>query len=729
MAPGSLTGAEMLGLETHGGGAGGVDVDEKGRDGGSEAGTRPIEEIAWSWTRKRRRRRAQTRLPYVTPNSHKEGDEVLVPRQSNSVSVQPVMGMPPNLPRRDGRIIVHVDYDAFYASVFEAETPALRSVPLAVQQKQIIVTCNYKARQLGLRKLQLVSEAKKLLPDLVIVLGEELGRFRDASKALYNFLQSFAWSGKVERLGFDEVFLDVTDIVDYNQALLNPHDLPNSFFQLNPSDPTIGFSFDATTIAGHSYPHTLPRKASPTDNSSSISTLGNDEWLTTRLILGSHFARHIRLQLEEDKGYTSTVGISTNKLLSKLAGNVNKPKAQTTLLPPYLETQNEVALISAEPLHDSPIREDKIVSNITTFLDEHDIGKIPGIGFKMAQRIRNYVLSKPADADTGSIYGGTTVSVTVRSVRLFPGMGPDKLEEILGGPGSEHGIGGKVWELIHGIDNTEVKDASKVPSQISIEDSYRSLDSLAQVRKELRMLATSLIQRMHIDLLEVCESNESSTRKRWIAHPKTIRLSTRPRASASADGTRARLSHRISKSGPIPNFVFNLKESIDTIVEKLVQETLIPMFRKLHPQPAGWNLSLLNIGVTNLVETASEDGSTGGGRDIGSMFKRQESVLREWKVEDKDTAPDSVPDLQDVQSHSPGLISAQSHGSSNIHIHDDNMNTNMTGSEDQIQPTQESALWQEDDDTDIDSERCSECGAVMPAFAMAAHHRFHSLED
>ena len=37
--------------------------------------------------------------------------------------------------------------DAFYASVIEAETPALRSRPLAVQQKQIVVTCNYEARR------------------------------------------------------------------------------------------------------------------------------------------------------------------------------------------------------------------------------------------------------------------------------------------------------------------------------------------------------------------------------------------------------------------------------------------------------------------------------------------------------------------------------------------------------------------------------------------------------
>lgn len=76
---------------------------------------------------------------------------------------------------------------------------------MAVQQKQIIVTCNYEARRRGLHKLQLVKEARKECPDLIIVLGEDLTRFRNASKELCAFLRNYAWSDKVERLGFDEV--------------------------------------------------------------------------------------------------------------------------------------------------------------------------------------------------------------------------------------------------------------------------------------------------------------------------------------------------------------------------------------------------------------------------------------------------------------------------------------------------------------------------------------------
>jgi DNA polymerase iota len=53
----------------------------------------------------------------------------------------------------------------------------------------------------------LASEAKKICPELVLVDGEDLTLFRDVSKTLFRFLDSHSWNGRVERLGFDEVFM------------------------------------------------------------------------------------------------------------------------------------------------------------------------------------------------------------------------------------------------------------------------------------------------------------------------------------------------------------------------------------------------------------------------------------------------------------------------------------------------------------------------------------------
>jgi len=56
-----------------------------------------------------------------------------------------------------------------------------------------------------LHKLQLIRDARRICPDVIIELGEDISRFRDASKELYNFIKDYSWSGQVERLGFDEV--------------------------------------------------------------------------------------------------------------------------------------------------------------------------------------------------------------------------------------------------------------------------------------------------------------------------------------------------------------------------------------------------------------------------------------------------------------------------------------------------------------------------------------------
>ncbi|KEQ71285.1 DNA/RNA polymerase [Aureobasidium namibiae CBS 147.97] len=568
--------------------------------------------------------------------------------------------------RRDDRVILHFDYDCFYASVFEAENPTLKAEPLAVQQKQIIVTCNYEARRRGLRKLQLIKDARRICPDVIIVLGEDISRFRDASKTLYQFLRSFSWNDRAERLGFDEVWLDITDMIEYNISLLNPHDLVQSFFVLQKDDPTQGFAFNATCYAGPTVP----------DNAST-----NDEPLSLRLKLGSHLAFYIRTELERRTGYTSTVGISTSKLLSKLVGNMHKPKDQTTLIPPYACQEGQV-------------------SNVESFIDDYEIGKIPGIGSKLAHRIRQHILQHEPDFEKGLVYGETKENVTVKEVRLAEGMSPETLDKVLAGPGSPHGIGIKMWALLHGVDDTEVSFAKAVPSQISIEDSYIRLDTLPELLKQLKMLSCRLIERMRIDLVT---SDDSRIRLpgKWLAHPKTIRLSTRPRLPLNPDGTRSRSFKRISHSAPLPNYVLSLTDNIDVLAERLVNDTLIAMFRKLHPEKAGWNLSLVNLAVTNMAEAGGES-KTANGRDISSMFKRQESVHKEFTAyADEQSTPQAelVPRTKMEEGYS--------------HLVDSTVEL-------------EDNSWVEEEDED--NERCGICGMSVPLFAMQAHMRFHEVD-
>jgi DNA polymerase iota len=50
--------------------------------------------------------------------------------------------------------------------------------------------------------------------------------------------------------------MDVSDIVEYNASILSAENLSNSFFCLSKTDPTVGFAFDASKLAGNVYPAT-----------------------------------------------------------------------------------------------------------------------------------------------------------------------------------------------------------------------------------------------------------------------------------------------------------------------------------------------------------------------------------------------------------------------------------------------------------------------------------------
>ncbi|KAG8531090.1 uncharacterized protein KY384_004447 [Bacidia gigantensis] len=626
-------------------------------------------------------------------------------------------------PRRyDGRIIIHFDYDCFYAAVFEKENPSLKALPFAVQQKQIIVTCNYEARRRGLYKLQLVHEARKHCPEVIIKLGEDLTRFRDASKENYNFLQGYTWSNKVERLGFDEVFMDMTDIIDYNVELLNFHHLPTSYFHLDRSDPTIGFSYDASSVVGETYPKDcadLLASSQPAPDDSGD--------LPLRLRLGSHLARYLRHELEQRGGYSATVGISTNKVLSKLIGNVNKPKRQTTLMPPYNSN-----------IHGE--------SNVNAFIDAHDIGKIPNIGFKTAQKLRAHVLGRSPGFDTGLVYGGTTEKVSVKDIRLFNGMGPTLLRRMLQSPGAPRDLPEKAWGLLNGVDDTEVAKGKGVPQQISMEDSYIRLDEMSEVVRELQMLSVSLIKRMRLDLtadnddpdandpledtnnVQTAARFERMSKRKWIALPSSLRLSTRPRPPLNPDGTRTRTFARISKSHPMPSFVFNLAIPVDILARRLVEEIIMPqLFRKLHPEKSGWNLSLVNVCATGMAMRAS-DGKEGVGRDIKGMFQKQDHLLSEWKVEDVDRPPSQ--ERNEIAETIGHVVGAKQ----DLSLIPRPQQATELGSEDGLGVSQCSNVifaddWDNGDEMQDASEVCKSFTAVMPAFAMVAHKRFHDMID
>ncbi|HSA90235.1 MAG TPA: DNA polymerase IV [Burkholderiales bacterium] len=110
------------------------------------------------------------------------------------------------------RRIVHLDMDAFYASVEQRDDPQLRGKPVAVggqpQSRGVVAAASYEARAFGVRSAMPMARAVRLCPELVIV-RPDFERYRRVSNQVMNILR--ACTPLVEPLSLDEAYLDVTE--------------------------------------------------------------------------------------------------------------------------------------------------------------------------------------------------------------------------------------------------------------------------------------------------------------------------------------------------------------------------------------------------------------------------------------------------------------------------------------------------------------------------------------
>jgi DNA polymerase-4 len=180
------------------------------------------------------------------------------------------------------RKIIHVDMDAFYASVEQRDDPALRGRPVAVggsRRRGVVAAASYEARRYGVRSAMPSVTAARQCPDIIFV-KPRFEVYRAVSRQIRAIFEEVA--DAVQPLALDEAYLDV-------------------------SSDRLG--------------------------------LGSATWT----------AQYIRRRIVEETGLTASAGVSTNKLVAKLASDQNKPDG-LTVVPPGQEAAF-VQTLSVRRLH------------------------------------------------------------------------------------------------------------------------------------------------------------------------------------------------------------------------------------------------------------------------------------------------------------------------------------------------------------------------------------------
>ena len=108
------------------------------------------------------------------------------------------------------RIILHLDMNAFFASVEQQANPALRGKPIAVigsSGRTVITTASYEARKFGVKTGMAIWEAKRQCPQIILVVGDN-HKYTCTSTRIFSMMLDY--TPLVEVFSIDEAFLDVT---------------------------------------------------------------------------------------------------------------------------------------------------------------------------------------------------------------------------------------------------------------------------------------------------------------------------------------------------------------------------------------------------------------------------------------------------------------------------------------------------------------------------------------
>ncbi|XP_071526754.1 DNA polymerase iota-like isoform X2 [Panulirus ornatus] len=378
--------------------------------------------------------------------------------------------------------------------------PSLRDKPLGIKQKNLMVTCNYVARSLGVKKSMWIKEAIEILPDMIFVDGSDLTHYRQFSAEISAVAHTF--TPLVERLGLDENFVDITEVVeDY-------------------------ITSKRTEVEGHIYGDKKPDQVNQGDPCGC--------GCRKRLIAGTHIARELRQQILETTGITCCAGIAHNKLLAKLVSGYYKPNQQTVIFP--------------WQVHD-------IMSSLNL------TRSIPGIGSVTYRTLE----------DIGIL---TVQELQNATISLLKSKFDDETSQ-------------RLKDLSFGIDETPVRKSGR-PQSIGLEDAFRKVTSIDEVRRKYSTLLERLLKLLADDG----------------RIPASVKVSVRKFDNVKKFGHRETRQVSISSS----LFTMGVGKANENTKSSLMTQVM-SLFHKMVDTSKNFHLTLIGVAFTKFVERAADDKS------------------------------------------------------------------------------------------------------------------------
>lgn len=228
------------------------------------------------------------------------------------------------------KCIIHLDIDCFYCQCEEILNPSLAEKPVAIGQKHIIVTANYVARKLGIKKLMGRIDAIRVCPSLTILDGSDLEKYRKASRQVYDefrlAVKELGQDNITKKGCMDEMFADITCAVikhnndDKSDAKYLPE---KSFIYGESGDGNVVISEDQSgaeaTIASshHDMDHYWKQ-----DMNGYWGSINNKRSCQKRLCIALMMASQIKERIRSKTQFSASIGVSVSPMLAKLASDL-----------------------------------------------------------------------------------------------------------------------------------------------------------------------------------------------------------------------------------------------------------------------------------------------------------------------------------------------------------------------------------------------------------------------